>query len=176
MKWLGLIVLMTIGVWYSLTQLMRAEQIPVYIPPVDLNLYACAEINCEVIAVVPADTQLTMLETVVTEQVSTGREHIWKHVQYGEQSGYIGKWESNAYYLFDDVRACAGYDCEVIDTIDETTMILFAGVETIDVVQFWQRIVYNDVRVGFVGPKSPGASKQQQMITAATQTAEAERP
>ena len=169
MRWMIMIVLLLGGAWLSF-QSMQIDPTETYVTPLELKLYACIENGCEIIMLIPEGTILPVHQTITTD-----RNHIWKQVTYQEQVGYIGKWERNQ-YAFEYVRECAGNDCAIIDTVDETTMMLFAAFEVREVVQSWTLIIYDDNKIGYVGPKIPGASKKQQMTSAATQTAEAQSP
>ncbi len=173
MRWIIMILLLIVGAWigFQSMQTMQTEYTETYITPLDLNLYACIESGCDIITVIPANTALEVEQLLMTE-----KRHLWKKVIYDNQSGYIGNWESNTQYAFTDVRDCAGMDCAIIDTLADDAMMLFAAYEVVDVVQSWTLIIYDEDKVGYVGPKMPGASKQQQMVSEATQTAEAQSP
>lgn len=139
---------------------------PTYKPPLNLKLYACIEPDCEVKATIAANTPLTIEDTIILEEDTK-----WLFVRTDDMLGYIGKWERNFPYAFDKVRSCAGLECPIIDTLDENTLILMVDSEMIDVIQSWTRIIYDENKVGYVGPKMPGPSKSSQMIAEATRNA-----
>lgn len=152
MRWIIMIILLFVGAWIDF-QSMQMEDTETYITPLDLNLYACIESGCDIVTVVPANTVLEVEWVLMTE-----KQHVWKKVRYNNQSGYIGKWESNTQHAFKDVRDCAGMDCEIIDTLADDAMMLFADFEEVDLIQSWTLIIFDDDTVGYIGPKMYGAS------------------
>lgn len=159
-------IIITIALIILCSACQNESEFTTYTPPIELNLYECIEPECAIKSVVPAGTELLVISDLITIK----DEH-WKYVVLGDVAGYIGKWQRNFPYYFTGVRACAGYDCPIIDEIDANTYVLYAGGETHNVVQFWQRIVYEGDKVGYMGPISPGPSKSYQMTTEATRNA-----